>query len=244
MKLKVLGSSSKGNCYLLESSDSALIIECGIRFKEVQKLIDFKVSKIHGALVSHSHEDHSKYIKSFLDYGISVYTGYETIKAKKLKHHRLIPVSSKLLFEIGNFKIKPFDLKHDVPCLGFLVSNKESGTIVFITDTHYVPYKFPNLNNILIECNYSDKILDHNIFSGKLNSKVRNRVVKSHISLDVCKGFLKANDLTNVNNIILLHLSDGNSNAKEFKEDIEGLTGKSTYIADHGLEINIDRTPF
>jgi len=33
MKLKVLGSGSSGNCYLLENESEALMLECGLPFK-------------------------------------------------------------------------------------------------------------------------------------------------------------------------------------------------------------------
>lgn len=55
MKLKVLGSSSKGNCYLLESDKEVLIIELGISFKEIKKALNFDISKVVGALVTHEH---------------------------------------------------------------------------------------------------------------------------------------------------------------------------------------------
>ena len=46
MKLKVLGSSSAGNCYILESDTEALIIEAGLPFMEVKKALNFNVRKI------------------------------------------------------------------------------------------------------------------------------------------------------------------------------------------------------
>ena len=45
MELKVLGSSSSGNCYILDNGSEALIIEAGIRFMEVKKALDFNISK-------------------------------------------------------------------------------------------------------------------------------------------------------------------------------------------------------
>ena len=55
MFIKCLGSSSAGNCYLLEDDNEILILEAGISFKEVKKAIDFRVEKIKGVLVSHEH---------------------------------------------------------------------------------------------------------------------------------------------------------------------------------------------
>lgn len=55
MKLKVLGSSSSGNCYILENDAEALIIEAGVSFKEVKVALDFNIRKIQGVVVSHQH---------------------------------------------------------------------------------------------------------------------------------------------------------------------------------------------
>ena len=41
MVLNVIGSSSKGNCYLLEASDGILIIEAGIPAVEIKKAIGY-----------------------------------------------------------------------------------------------------------------------------------------------------------------------------------------------------------
>lgn len=55
MKLKVLGSGSSGNCYILENDTEALIIEAGVLFMEVKKALDFSISKIRGVVISHEH---------------------------------------------------------------------------------------------------------------------------------------------------------------------------------------------
>ena len=59
MKLKVLGSNSLGNCYILENKDEALIIEAGIKFAKVKESLNYNISKIVGCLVSHEHNDHA-----------------------------------------------------------------------------------------------------------------------------------------------------------------------------------------
>lgn len=54
-KLKCLGSNSNGNGYILENENEALLIECGCRLMDCKKAMNFKTSKIVGALVSHEH---------------------------------------------------------------------------------------------------------------------------------------------------------------------------------------------
>lgn len=55
MQLTCLGSGSDGNCYLLESKDEILVIECGCSLKEVKKALNFDLSKIVGCFISHVH---------------------------------------------------------------------------------------------------------------------------------------------------------------------------------------------
>ncbi|MFV0468124.1 MAG: hypothetical protein ACK5MK_04245 [Dysgonomonas sp.] len=57
-------------------------------------------------------------------------------------------------YTIGEFKIIPFSVKHDVSCLGFLINHPESGNILFVTDTRYISNRFKGLNQILIEATY------------------------------------------------------------------------------------------
>jgi len=83
----------------------------------------------------------------------------------------------------------------------------------------------------MVECNYSMDILNENIRTGKIPAVMKKRLLQSHFSLDNVKGFLKANDLSQVKEIWLLHLSDSNSNTERFKREIQELTGKPVYVA-------------
>jgi hypothetical protein len=65
------------------------------------------------------------------------------------------------------------------------------------------------------------------------------------MSLDTCLGFLRANDLSLVRNIVLLHLSSGNSDAGMFAGSVQALAPKArVFIADKGLEVNLSKYPF
>lgn len=78
MRLRVLGSGSSGNCYILENDNEALIIEAGLPFMEVKKALDFNVMKIAGVLASHIHGDHAKYIGEYEKAGVPVWKPYDT----------------------------------------------------------------------------------------------------------------------------------------------------------------------
>lgn len=243
MKLKVINSGSKGNAYVLETQDEALLIECGVQFKDIKQSFNFDFTKLVGCIMSHEHLDHAKSAKDLMSYGIDVHATKGTHTAiKALDHHRAKVFEYHKSFKLGNFTILPFDILHDAlePC-GFLINHPECGNVLFITDLIFCAYTFPGLNNIIIEANYDEEIAKR-----KLNDMefLRNRIIKNHMSLDTCVKTLKANNLSAVNNIVLIHLSDSNSDAVMFKKTVEEATGKTVSIAEAGLEINFGKTPF
>lgn len=245
MKLHILSSSSQGNSYVISSDTSALVIEAGVSVKRVKKALDFNVNKVKGCLISHSHGDHSKYINDFLSAGINCYMSQDTYNELNITSHKLPYIlEPNISYTLGDFKIFAFPVKHDVPCFGFLFKHEECGKVLFLTDTAYTPYKATGLNQILIECNYDIDILNENVLSGKIHPIVRERVLRSHMSIETCKDALKANDLSRVNNIILIHLSDSNSNAEDFQKQVFLQTGKTITVADKDITIDFNITPF
>lgn len=50
------------------------------------------------------------------------------------------------------------------------------------------------------------------------------------MSLEHLKDMLNANDLSNLQQIFLLHLSDNNSDEQQIKTEIERLTGVEVYV--------------
>jgi len=245
MDLVVLGSSSRGNCYLLSNDTEALIIEAGINLSSVKMALNFDLSRVVGCLVSHEHGDHAGYVKKFIEAGIDVFSSQGTFNALGISGYRALSLTPEVPFYCGSFKVLPFPVEHDCSePFGYLISHPECGNVLFATDTGYLQYTFSGLNNIIIEANYSEEILEGNIRSGKTPEIVRKRVLNSHMELSVLLGILKANDLTQVNKIVLIHLSDGNSDAVLFQKTVTEATGKNVFVAEPGLNIHFDKTPF
>ncbi|WP_074349619.1 MBL fold metallo-hydrolase [Proteiniborus sp. DW1] len=249
MKLKVLASGSKGNCYILNSPTGSLLIEAGIPWKEMLKGLDYDISNVLACLVSHEHLDHSKSVADVMKAGIDCYMSKGTIDALNIPHnqsYRAIPAREGFQIDFGDFTVLSFKTEHDAADpRGFLIQYRPTKEkFLFITDSYYSKYKFKGLNYILIECNYIKETLDQNIENGYIDDSMKPRLLQSHFSLENVKEFLKANDLSQCQNIILLHLSDRNSDENQMIKEIEELTGIRPYVADKGLELILEMYPY
>lgn len=233
IRIQPLGSSSAGNSYLIDDGHTRLLLEAGIRYRDIQRGIGFQTASLGGCLITHEHGDHCKSVKDVLKAGIDVYASYGTWDALKLDgHHRAHPVKSQQPFTIGTWTVLPFDVQHDVSePLGYLLANQAGDKLVFLSDTYYCRYRFSGLTHVMVECNYSLDVLNANVATGKVPYAMKKRLMKSHFSLENMLDFLRANDLRKVEEIWLLHLSDTNADEDLFKRTVQEATGKLVYVA-------------
>lgn len=226
-------SGSAGNLYTATDGETSVAIEAGLSFKEIQRALDFQASGLAGALVSHCHGDHAKGVRDLMKAGVDCYMSRETIDELGVSgHHRAIPLRVSKTETIGSLQVIPFDVDHDAPgTLGFVLISRHGGRLLYITDAPFVRYRFKGLTVIALEANYSLEILRANTESGAIPRAHMHRVLGSHMSIERAVELLQANDLSKVQAIHLLHLSDGNSDEADFVERVQRATGKPVYAA-------------
>lgn len=249
MDLHVLGSSSAGNGYVLQNDTEALVIEAGVSVRLVKQYVNFNLRKIVGCLITHEHGDHAgrahEYAKSNIKLMTSLGTANWLADNQQIEPRKISILEEQHQYKFGNFVVMPFKVVHDcAEPFGFLIRHRETGTVLFLTDTVYSPYTFTGLNNIIVEANYSLDIIREKVDDLLLPKFLKNRVIQSHLSIDNCVDLLKANNLSKVNNIVLIHLSNGNSDAEQFKQRVTKETGKTVHVADVGMKIQLNKTPF
>lgn len=225
MILTVISTGSKGNAYIIQNDTEALLIECGVSFKKVKEHLNFNLKKVKGCLLTHEHGDHAKYIEEYVKFGIDIYSTKGTFSNFK-DNHRFNVIKNTQQFKIGEFTILTFPVHHDVKDpIGFIIYHKEIGKVLFCTDTYYIDYNFKDIRTFIIEANYSSQTMSCQ------NQYLERRILTSHMSLETCIKTINSCDNTNTNQIILIHLSDRNSNGELFKETVEKETGIKTEIA-------------
>ncbi len=233
IEITPFASSSAGNAYRVTDGHTVLLLEAGLPYKELQRALEYRVTGLAGCLISHEHGDHSRAAKDLMRAGVTVYTSQGTADALDLSSHRLQPIQAHRQFTVGTWAVLPFDVEHDAAePLGFVLANQFGDKLVFLTDTYYCRYSFTGMTHLMTECNYALDIVNQRVESGQLHPAQKRRLLQSHFGLDNVKDMLRANDLSKLREVWLLHLSDGNSDAERFKHELQEITGTVVRVAD------------
>ena len=214
MRIITYASSSDGNLYKVKGSNESLLLEAGLTITNIKKHLNYDFSGITGCLVSHEHKDHSKCVSGLCKFGINCYMSEGTQKAIDIDSCYVNTVESKKQFNIGKeFTVMPLDTQHDA-CepFGYVIYNKLLKTkLLFITDTYYFKYKIPSLTHIMIESNYNLELLDENIKLGIVEPARKPRLIRSHFEESRVLEFFEANDLSKLQEVLLIHTSKDSS---------------------------------
>ena len=242
MKLKCIATGSSGNCYTLTSNiGETLILDCGIPIKEIKKGLNWNIMGIQGAVCTHCHSDHSLSLSELRNIGIDVF-------------HPSVDQNVGVV-NFGSFRVQSFDLTtldgrwthtnadgSECHCCGFLITHKEMGRMLYITDTNLIKWRFKSINHILLGVNYDKDLIDNE------DSAKVNHVYRGHMSIDTACNFVKANNSKDLQNVIMCHLSKNNADKDLFIEKMQKVAPQANvYVARKGLEVELrraDECPF
>lgn len=242
MVLKVVGSGSSGNCYILSDGSEQFIIDCGCSYRQILKGLDYNVENVCGVIVSHNHVDHIASAHYFTKVHIPVFGNEEVASScdgiTKIDQFKKIRCGS---FEFVGFQVPHTSIDKEnnctIPCMnfGFLITNNSIGKLLYVTDFEYIKYSFVlhKLDHILIECNHDDI----NVASGYN----RKHVMEGHSALNTVQKFLEHNKTSNLKNVILCHISRDNATPSVMYDVISRSMGKdvSVNLAQPGLVVNL-----
>lgn len=232
MIVKVLGSGSSGNCYLIYDGKHYLLLDAGLSFAKIQERSGFITSKISGALITHEHGDHIKGARDLVKRGIPIYGTHGTFSTVGLSGYWVHKIKPLEQFKIEGYSVIAFAVDHDaVDPVGYFVKSDYTGkSLVYITDTYKVDYVFGGVNTVMIECNYIHDLMMQNEQQDLI--KYGYRLIKTHMELDTVLRYLdKLQESSRIEEVYLLHLSDGNSDEKFMKKKVQEVTGARVYVA-------------
>lgn len=245
MKFKQLHSGSSGNLYILTASNGKrLMIECGVTKAKLNKALDFDLSGFEGCLVTHQHKDHCKALVNIMDAGIEAYALGDVFLSQDISsHHRAHRIMNNNLLKFDSFQVFVFAVNHDVPSVGFVIHEKETGEkMLFCADTSHITQKFDYPFSIIaIECSFDKEVLQkrvdqyeyklkHSSFDSKnplgpIHPSLAKRLWGSHMEKDNTLTYIRDKcNLSKCRELHLLHLSgdniDKNKTCNYFKNEL------------------------
>lgn len=229
MELKIINTGSVGNCYAIVVNGKYLLLDCGVPYIQIAKALQFQMASIVGCLLTHEHQDHALSARDLNRRGIKIFTSAGTASA--IKCGTVVKHLEK--YQVGEFTIRPFNVPHDaIQPFGFLVHHPAFGILCFITDLMYCEYNFPGITHLMIEANYSRALLKND------PEALQRRILTSHMSIESACQFVDLHKET-LEVVILIHLSDRNSEEEDYLERIQKITGKRVYIANKNQTISL-----
>lgn len=211
LTLTIYGSSSKGNCYLLSSDTTTIMLDCGVIHTP-----RIPYDKLDGVVLTHKHGDHIggiKYIRLY--YHNKYYSHKEVLDLLPALDNQKEEIEPNKKFNIGDFTLVPFELMHDVTCYGYLIKDNISGhKLVYITDTGMVNHRFKDVDTFLVESNCDEELLTYEDYK-------EVRLYETHLSMQQTTNFLLDNVNYNTKKVILCHISHSEENYLKHKEYVE-----------------------
>lgn len=253
MEIASICSGSSGNCILVKSGDTNILVDVGISNKRVEEGLDFfetSPNEIDAILVTHEHSDHIKGIGVFLRaHPVSVYATKGTIdeilnasSTGEVDKDLFEEIDSDEEFFVGDLKINSISTSHDASdsvCYRFDDGEK---SCAIVTDLGYyhdeLVDSLQDLDAILVEANHDLNMLEVGPYPYHLKSRIWSDV--GHLSNKACGQLLSEIISDKMQYIILGHLSKDNNYPELAFETVRSeLMFNDIDLNDMGIEIRV-----
>lgn len=250
-----IASSSKGNCYLIKSEETVILLDAGIsgtRINSALKNVNLDIKKVDGLLITHEHVDHmqgaSRVLSASLDCKLYCSEGTKEAiypKLKCIEVDRVDIVSKNQIFMVGDIEVRAFALSHDAnEPLGY--SFKKNGKkITVVTDTgiltEEIDEAIADSDILVIESNHEVNILLY----GRYPYKVKHRILsdEGHLSNELCgEGvcrFLENQTEDKVPYVFLAHLSKENNTPGQAILTVKNILEEKDYYVGRDLRMGV-----
>jgi phosphoribosyl 1,2-cyclic phosphodiesterase len=220
MKFCVLGSGSKGNCTLIESDTTRILIDAGFSGKEISRrmaLINRSPEDLEAILITHEHGDHISGVGVLSRrYKLPVYANpatHQAAAARVKELHQRWEFDTGTGFVLSDLNIHPFRTSHDTADpVGFLISDGVN-SVAYCTDTGKITtlirQRLRQCDALILESNYDPEMLLNGPYPMHIKQRVRSN--HGHLANNDAAAFLTELCDTNIQHVMLAHLSETNN---------------------------------
>ncbi len=230
MRVISLASGSKGNAYCVETQGGALLVDCGLSFRELGKrcqLAGVDVSQIVAVVLTHNHDDHTKGLSAFHSNipDAVLYANMMTAEAVAastgMSEDDFAIFENHQRFEAGPFSVFPFSVPHDVPDpVGFLIE-AEGVTYFHATDVgtplESIGRYLSEADVATLESNHDPVMLSQSNRPESIKRRIRGQ--RGHLSNYDAASLVRRYANARLKKLFLAHLS-GECNAIHIAEEV------------------------
>jgi len=227
VSIRVLASGSKGNCTLVASATTRLLIDAGLSCRELLRrlaLCGEEAASVDAILITHEHADHiaglrvlARRLKIPVYITAATYQEYQRCArdaaGQRVSLDRREVFQSGRSFQVGDISVMPFTIPHDaVDPVGFTFC-VEGSKLGICTDLGYLPAsvrdQLRGCQVLMIESNHDLELLRGGPYPWSVKQRVMSRV--GHLSNDALADFLTTDYDGVAEFLILAHLSEQNN---------------------------------
>ena len=218
LRVCILASGSSGNCTLIASPTTSILIDAGLSAREIGRRLE-SLAVSHGSLsaicVSHEHSDHTAGLRVMNQrHGVPIYANQGTADAlRRDDEWKALPwriFTTGQPFAVGDLRVEPFSVPHDAyDPVGFVISSG-GARVGVVTDigipTTLVRERLKSCHALVLESNHDERLLQEAPRPEYLKQRIRGR--QGHLSNERAGALLAEVASPSLSHVFLAHLSE------------------------------------
>jgi phosphoribosyl 1,2-cyclic phosphodiesterase len=227
VSVSVLASGSRGNCALVATSTTRILVDAGLSGRETFKrlrAIGERTEDISAIVITHEHSDHVAGLERLatklnVPVFLTAHTHHAWNRAARDEDGALPELpkpehfSAGCGFRVGDIEVMPFTIPHDAADPVGFTFRAEGVKIGFATDLGYMPTSvrqhLRGCTVLLIESNHDVEKLRSGPYPWSVKQRVMSRV--GHLSNDALAEFFTSDYDGEAEYLVLAHLSEQNN---------------------------------
>lgn len=217
LRFTILGSGSSGNCSLVESGETRLLVDAGFSARQISRRLEtvgLGLKDLHGILLTHEHSDHTAGLRVLCcSHQIPLYCNRLTADClrtnlQKFTGWRLFATGDTL--SIGDISVETFPVPHDASDpVGFVLEHGDA-RVGLLTDighaTELAVERVRHCHALLLEANHDLALLQNDV---RRPWPVKQRILSrhGHLSNESAAGLVRRILHENLSHLFLGHLS-------------------------------------
>jgi phosphoribosyl 1,2-cyclic phosphodiesterase len=242
VSVSMLASGSHGNCALISSTQTRILLDAGISCRETfkrMKLLGENPQSISAILITHEHSDHiyglatlAKKLRVPVFMTGATHAAWaramRVVNGERPRIEKLEKFESGHRFQIGDIEIRPFTIPHDAADPVGFTFRAEGIKASFATDLGYLPVNVRDhlrgSDILVMESNHDVEMLRGGPYPWSVKQRVASNV--GHLSNEKLADFFTGDYDNSAAFVVLAHLSEQNNHPEIARREAEKALGE------------------